>query len=88
MGPTTPQPLPFLLLLLLLWPGFSKQISGNQFPQVPQAPTDDVPQRKMQIPELPFATPKALEGWKRWKIIAISTQKNELQSNETQSREN
>jgi len=30
MGPTTPQSLPFLLLLLC--PGFSKQISGNQIP--------------------------------------------------------
>jgi len=31
MGPTIPQSLPFLLLLLLC-PGFSKQISGNQIP--------------------------------------------------------
>jgi hypothetical protein len=42
----------------------------------------------MQIPELPFAKPKALGGWKRWKIIAISAKKSERQSNETQSREN
>jgi hypothetical protein len=42
----------------------------------------------MQIPELPFATPKALEGRKRWKIIAISTEKSERQSSESQSREN
>jgi hypothetical protein len=42
----------------------------------------------MQIPELPFATSKPLEGWKRWKIIAISTKKSERQSNETLSREN
>ncbi len=33
MGPTAPQSLPFLLLVfLLLCPGFSKQISGNQIP--------------------------------------------------------